>query len=933
MAKKIVPQLIKFNGKVKKVKNGIIFYREINDTQLMKLTDRNFTQLIENGKVLKIENPHQLPRRWVNFLSNENWCSVVGVLGDGYTGTNLFGNVYWGYYDDYRGRRNESGRYIYVRLENGALWNANFIPQKLIEPDELVSEFSPAFVKFKNKTEGEVGLQVETTYFVPADGSLTEIWLVKLSNITNKPRKLDITFGMDGFVGSRTFDMNHHLVAGLYNEAYLDKRNEIIYLYKSINYDEGESVESNKSAFFKVISPVKGQKNFFADEEYFLGNYHNRFGWNAPLSLMSKDYSLSSFKKAKSARGVDVIGAVEQNKIKLAPKGKKGDSLEFIVFAGAIIEDRKEALKIIKKFNTVEKVKAALEDTKKYWENINSKIVIQTGDKKLDERYNNWFAVQNYLRKRWGNTGSLYHDYGIDNFGWRDLWQDWLGWMYIEPEKCEEFIPKALAGTRLDGSVASGFKLDEKLNLYFMNDPIKGVWCDHPFWPTLTVNEFLRNIKGADYSLLLYDGIPYMRDIYRKRALSRDPMWLPINKIELTNKKGTVFEHLWVQIMSMFYAVDKNTGFLNHMRAGWDDALDQVFGGNVPFTMAFVWGANMLADMLEKLDVKNLKIYEAYKFFLGNYNASTEKKLKILDKITSAADSLNMGKKINVERKKLIKDLRMKAEAVKEFINKKAWHKKGNFYIGYYDSKGNPIDYYKSEKDYKLHLSAQTFALMADIVPDNRLDKLIDSTFKKLWDKKAGGLLLNTPYEKFYPNVGRKSQFAAGTKEHAAKFTHMSMMFMAGLLFKKQGNLAMKVWNGHVPYVVKDSRLKVPNVWLPEYLISSVNPEKNRWNEGQYEPLTASPSWARKIFSDWLFGVYINNNGELVVDPVIPSNWGNKKPVMIKRKLLNAEYEIYIINKNKKESGVEYLIVDNKRVDSNTFKPFKSGKHKIEVYM
>ncbi len=924
-----VPILIQSSGK------SFLLYKKISDTQLVKPSQEEISKLIKNGEILHIPNPHKLPRRWINFLSNEKWCSIVGPLGEGYAGSNLYGNVYWGYYDDFRGRRNESGRYMFVRLENGALWNVNFIPQRLIEPDKIYSEFSPAYVKFVNETKGEVNLRAEIIYFVPSDNSLTEIWYIKIKNLKKRKRKLEVTFGFDGYIGSRKFEVYHHLVTGLYNEALLDKKNEIIYLYKGIKYEEGETIPSNQTAFFKVISPVKTKKHFFADEEYFLGNYYNRFNWGFPLSLMKKDYTLSEIKGRLSARGVNVIAAVEQEDIILAPHTKNDDSMEFIVLAGATLDSKKEAISLIKKFNSVEKVKKSLQETINHWKNINSKIKINTPDKKLNERYNNWYTIQNYLRKRWGNTGSLYHDYGIDNFGWRDLWQDWLGWMYIEPDKCEDFIPEALIGTRLDGSTASGFKLDEKLNLYFMNDPEKGVWCDHPFWPTLTVYEFLTNIKGGDFSLLLKDNIPYIRDIYRKRATSRDPLWLPINKIEITKLYGTVFEHLWLQIISMFYAVDKNTGFLNQMRAGWDDALDQVFGANVPFTMAFVWGANMLADMLEKLEINSLEIYSLYQNFIGNSSASTKKRLKILTKISKNIDKLKLGKKIKIKKDIFIKDLRQKAEFTRNFINEKAWDKKGKFYIGYYDSNGNPIDYYKNKNDYKLHLTPQAFALLSKIVPEKLVNPFLNSIFDKLWDKKLGGLILNTPYDKFYTNIGRKTQFAKGTKEHSAKFTHMSLMFMAGLLFYKKGNLALKVWEGLAPYKIPQTRLKTPDIWLPEYLISSANPEKNRWNQGEYEPLTASPAWARKIFSDWVFGIRITTEGYLVFDPVIPDKWKKKKNLIIEKNILNAYYKIEIIynKKSKHNTTVDYIIVDGKKLYTNKIKPFKDGKHNIKVYL
>lgn len=922
---------IPFYGKVKRLEKGILIEYQTDPSILAQKSNKPLARLTNGGKTFEIIRPLELPRRWVHWLTNDAFCSLVGVFGDGYNGTNLYSNVFWGSYDDFRGRKWGSGRYIIVKTEQGILWSPTVAPLRNILPDRYTVKFYNGGVEITNVTGFDINLCANIKFCVPPGKDTVELWLVEIKNLSKKRRKLKMWIGSDAFIGSRIYAEWHHLVASLYNDSKVV--NNVLFLFKGIHFDEGASYPTEEKAFLTVRGvPVK---RFLKDEEYFLGNWMGKFGWEHPLSIESEFTEAA----AGRARGVDVVGVAETGQIVLAPSGEPKDTVRFVVLCGAVLNNDKEAFEYIEKYGNWEKAQKACEEATRFWENINSKVTIVTADKELDLRYNNWWPLQNYLRKRWGNTGSLYHDYGKDILGWRDVWQDHLGWMYISPKDTEEFIKKALAGTRLDGSTASGLVLKSDGSYSFRNDPEKGVWCDHPFWPALTVYEYISNLGSPE--LLLEDGIPYIRDIYRKRATRKDPTWTPIGKIEFEKDRngkiitGSVFEHLWIQLNSMFFAIDQKTGFLNHMRAGWDDALDQVFGANVPFTMATAWGMEMLSELLKYLDEEKLTLFAEFsKLIVGKkaLKLSVKKKLEILEEFTNKVDRGFSTKKLKIEKDLLIEDMLAKARFLKELVNQKAWEPKGKFYIGYFDRYGNPIDYFKSRKNFKLHLAPQTFALLSRTVPGDWADDLIKSTFEKLEDKKCKGLRLCTPYERFYENVGRKSRFAPGTKEHSAKFVHMALMFMAGCLFYKKPNEAIRVWEGIAPYGIPDTVLKTPNIWIPEYYISSDNPEPNRWNEGQYEPLTASPSWARKIFSDYLFGIRRKPDRTLVVEPVIPKGWGKKAPLKMTKHFGETKLHVEIHNPTGKAAWkVKELKVNNKPVKQ--WQIPESGSYNIKVVL
>jgi cellobiose phosphorylase len=99
-------------------------------------------------------------------------------------------------------------------------------------------------------------------------------------------------------------------------------------------------------------------------------------------------------------------------------------------------------------------------------------------------------AVQPYLRRLFGNSFLPYHDYGRGGRGWRDLWQDCLALLMLEPEPVRDLLFSSFAGVRIDGSNATiiGSRPGE-----FLADRnnIPRVWMDHGAWPYLTTRLYI----------------------------------------------------------------------------------------------------------------------------------------------------------------------------------------------------------------------------------------------------------------------------------------------------------------------------------------------------------------------------------------------------------------------------------------------------------
>jgi cellobiose phosphorylase len=113
-----------------------------------------------------------------------------------------------------------------------------------------------------------------------------------------------------------------------------------------------------------------------------------------------------------------------------------------------------------------------------------------------------WVAVQPVLRRLFGNSFLPYHDYGRGGRGWRDLWQDCLALLVMEPQPVRDLLVSSFGGVRIDGSNATivGARPGE-----FVADRnnIPRVWMDHGAWPYLTTRLYID--QTGDLAFLLQE--------------------------------------------------------------------------------------------------------------------------------------------------------------------------------------------------------------------------------------------------------------------------------------------------------------------------------------------------------------------------------------------------------------------------------------------
>ena len=164
-----------------------------------------------------------------------------------------------------------------------------------------------------------------------------------------------------------------------------------------------------------------------------------------------------------------------------------------------------------------------------------------------------WICFQPYLRRLFGCSFLPHHDYGRGGRGWRDLWQDCLSLLLLNPEHVGDMITANYKGVRIDGTNAT---IIESKNGSFLADRngIARVWMDHALWPLMTTKLYIDQTGDIE---LLNKQVPYFKDIQTARGTETDDLWIPSHgNLQCTKEHtfylGSILEHLLIQHLTSF---------------------------------------------------------------------------------------------------------------------------------------------------------------------------------------------------------------------------------------------------------------------------------------------------------------------------------------------------------------------------------------------
>lgn len=747
---------------------------------------------------------------------------------------------------------NKSSRNFWVYVEGKGAWSvtgrSSKQQSKLFEDDKEDVKLTAGIMWHQVERQSqEMGLKAVMTSFVPETEEKVELTKFEITNTSDKAQTITSTVAIPMYARSASNIRDHRHVTSLLHRTFTVKNG--IMIYPTLTFDERGH---NKNKIFygalakeevngEMVSPV----SFCPVTEEFIGrggNFENPY-------YVVKNQPLP-YKTGEEVDGYETVAAIRFADCTLEP----GETRTYIVALG-YGESEAEITELSKKYLIKKHFDKYLEETKEFWqEKIN--VSYNSADSDFDN-WMHWVNFQPMLRRIYGCSFLPHHDYGKGGRGWRDLWQDCLALLIMEPEKVREMLIDNFGGVRFDGTNATIIGSKQGEFIADRNNIVR-VWMDHGAWPYLTTRLYMQQTGDIEF---LTEANTYFKDAQICRGEKRDDRWNDTrgNK-QMTEDalpyEGTVLEHLLIQHLTSFYDVGEH----NHIRlrgADWNDGLDMAEerGESVAFTA--LYGGNLknlaqdIKDYSDKTGKDTVSIAKEILMLLeadSSIYDSIGEKNALLEKYCDEVGHIISGEKAEVKCDWLADKLTEMSNWITDHIRNTEWtsDREGNsWFNGYYDNSGKAVEG-DFESGVRMMLTGQVFTVMSGVATDEQVAEITKAADKYLYDEAIGGYRLNTDFKEVKTDMGRLFGFAFGHKENGAVFSHMAVMYANALYsrgFVKEGYKVINTLYKHCADYHKS------NIYpgVPEYV--------NQRGQGMYHYLTGAASWLLLTVLNEMYGI------------------------------------------------------------------------------
>lgn len=752
-----------------------------------------------------------------------------------------------------------SSRNFWINIEGKSPWSATGISalQKVGKFDENPEESSIIGGLLWHETRRqnkELGVKSRITSFVPVTEDTVELNRVVIKNTGSKRIEFTPTVAVPLYCRSAGDIRDHRHVTSLLNRLTIKENG--VWVKPTMCFDErGHTINNISYGVFGASESGEAPNKFYPSWEEFIGE-GGSFDW--PEAVI-KNIDLG-YKIGDNIDGYEAVGAFSFNKTALEPGEEK-----IYYFMIAADKNGSEMQEIVNKYLIKNSFEKELENNKSYWNDKLKTLEFKFGDDKFNN-WMKWVTLQPILRRIYGCSFLPHHDYGKGGRGWRDLWQDCLALLLMEPAQVKDLLWNNFGGVRIDGSNATIIG-SEPGEFIADRNSIARVWMDHGAWPFLTTKLYLD--RSGDLDFLLKEQT-YFKDKLTARGSRGDEYWEEVYGNKQKSEcgeiyKGTILEHLLIQHITAYFNVGENN-IIKLEGADWNDAFDMAKGKgeSVAFTALYANNLEELSKLLvalnNKLNIKDVSLMKELIILLEKVDFNNiELKNNILNKYFDICEHNISGEKIQIDVLELANNLSNMAENMKENINKNEWieSKDGHgWFNGYYDDKAKKVEG-DFESGVRMTLTGQVFSVMGNVASEERVKFIVKAVDKYLFDLKIGGCRLNSDFKEVKLDLGRCFGFAFGHKENGAVFSHMAVMYANALYqrgFKEEGH---KILNAIYKHCIDFEKSRIyPGI--PEYI--------NERGRGMYNYLTGSASWLLLTMVEEVFGVK-GDLGDLIIMP------------------------------------------------------------------
>jgi len=770
------------------------------------------------------------PRPWINVISNRTHGLVISQTGGGYSwreDANLNRLTRW----EQDLVRDNSGKYFYLRDNgSGKFRSLSWKPVKNPRVNYLCRH-GLGYTTFSGAGEG---LKTEYTVFVPREDPL-EISIIRVKNTSSKRKNLSIFSYLEWLLGR--WPDSHREFHRLFIKTSFDPVHRTQWAEKSLwelPNDEGE--HWNRSweyiAFHSVFPYVSGHSG---DKESFIGRYRDL---KDPVALEN------GVLDGREGPGNDSIGSLKVD-FSLEP----GRARTFVFLLGAA-PDRKQALRLIKKYGSVPAARAELKKVRKTWDLTIGECRVETPAPYFDLMTNTWLKYQTIAARIRGRA-AYYQSSGANGF--RDQLQDSQIFLDWDPELTGEQIKLHARAQFQDGKVLH-------------------------WWHPLTG-----------------EGLP--------TEMTDDLLWLPFVLLNYLKETGN------------YNLLDKKEPFLTrpgekprtetiyrHCCRAIEQALQRFSPRGLPLIGEGDWndGLNSVGDRGRGESI-----------WLGHFLYG------VLMEFAGVC-----REKKDHRRSRRFRD---QAEKLYQSLNRHGWD--GKWYARATTDEGRTIGSAR-EKEGKIFLNAQTWAIINRTVPEKRKPLLLKALDTFLYHD-YGPITFFPAYSTPQPDIGYLTRYSAGNRENGGNYTHAAVWAILAECAAGRPEKAFELYRQINPIL----RGKDPELYRCEPYVTPGNvdgPQSPHYGQGGWTWYTGSAAWLFRVSTHWILGIRPVPEG-LLIDPQIPEDWPFFK---ILRKFRGDTYEITVRNPKGRYQGVKEIYLDGKPIPPPIINPVGDKKpHKVEVVL
>lgn len=541
-----------------------------------------------------------------------------------------------------------------------------------------------------------------------------------------------------------------------------------------------------------------------------------------------------------------------------------GEEVRVIFMLG---EGKREAgLAAKEKYSNLEAVDKVYADLKAFWNDKFDKLQISTPNEGMNTLINTWTLYQSEINVMFSRFASFIEVGGRVGLGYRDTAQDAMTIPHSNPAKCKQRIVELLRGL-----VSQGYGLHLFQPEWFEPDNEAKPFKSPTVVPTPNKDDMVHGLADAcsDDALWLVSSIvEYVKETGEFDFIDQ--------VITYADKgEGTVYEHM-TRILDFSTEQVGATGICKGLRADWNDCLN--LGG----------GESAMVSFLHYWALENFIELAAY-----------------------------LGRDEDVKKYTAV------AENVKKVCDEQLWD--GEWYIRGITKNGKKIGT-KEDKEGKVHLESNSWAVLSGAAPYDKAIKAMDSVDKYLYTPY--GIMLNAPsYTVPDDDIGFVTRVYPGLKENGAVFSHPNPWAWAAECKLGRGDRAMKFYNALCPYFQND-KIEIREAEPYSYCQFIMGKDHTAHGRARHPFMTGSGGWSYFSATRYILGMRPQFD-ELLIDPCVPADW---KEFSMSRVWRGAKFEISVVNPDGVMKGVKELYLDGAKVDKIPVQAAGS-KHEVKVVM